>query len=293
MAWTQHLRIKNQWVKEFLAEFLGTFVLMLFGDGNVAQSVLSREAYGDFLSINLGWWVAVTMGIYASAGISGGHINPAVSLALAVVGKFSWKKLPVYVLAQFIGAFAASACLYGVYLDALNAFDGGNRMVLGVNASAMIWATYPQEYLTLQGGLGDQILGTALLMLSVLAITDKRNNGAPAGMVAIMVGLSVLGIGLSFGSNCGYAINPARDFPPRLFTYCAGWGTEVWTPRGMHWWFVPIVGPCIGAIGGALLYILCVEAHHTPEHEMPITDQEENISADIIMKRRDEDSNSL
>ncbi|XP_022095413.1 aquaporin-7-like [Acanthaster planci] len=290
MVWTRHLRIRNQWVREFLAEFLGTFILMVFGDGNVAQSVLSSSAAGEFLSINVGWWVAVTMGVYASAGVSGGHINPAVSLALAVVGKFSWIKLPMYVLAQFLGSFAASACLYGVYLDALNAYDGGNRTVIGPKGTAGIWATYPQDFLSLQGGLGDQIFATGLLLVCVLAITDKRNDGAPSGMAAIMVGLSVLGIGVSFGFNCGYAINPARDFPPRLFTYCAGWGVDVWVPNGMHWWWVPIVGPCIGAVLGALLYILCVEAHHTPEDELPITEGDAYaVSEDVVMKRREED----
>ncbi|XP_033634630.1 aquaporin-9-like [Asterias rubens] len=288
MAWSRYLRIKQQWIKEFLAEFLGTFLLMLFGDGNVAQSVLSGKEYGEFLSINLGWFVAVTMGVYASAGVSGGHINPAVSLALAVVGKFSWKKVPHYIVAQMLGSFAASAALYGVYLDALNDFDGGVRQVLGENGTAGIWATYPKPFLSLQTGLGDQILGTGLLVCCVLAVTDKRNDGAPKGMTALMVGLSVLGIGLAFGYNCGYAINPARDLAPRLFTYIAGWGVEVWVPNGIHWWWVPIVGPCLGAIAGALTYMLCVELHHTPEDEKPMTELDEDYAmSNVSMKQRD------
>eukprot|EP00057_Strongylocentrotus_purpuratus_P018791 XP_011673265.1 PREDICTED: aquaporin-3-like [Strongylocentrotus purpuratus] len=252
----------QQAAKEILAEAIATFILIVFGDASVAQSVLSNGANGGFLSINWGWGVGVILGVYFAAGVSGAHLNPAVTLAFACLGRFPWKKVPFYILAQMVGAFIAAACVFGVYSDAINDFDGGVRAVLGENGTAGIFATYPKDFLSIWSGLGDQILGTALLMSCILAITDKRNNSPPNGMEPLLIGLVVFNIGICFGYNCGYAINPARDLGPRLFTACAGYGQDVWTPNGMHWWWVPIVGPILGAILGGYLYLFAIELHH-------------------------------
>ena len=117
--------------REAAAEFFGTFVLIVFGVAVVAQVTLSEKTAGDYLSINLGWGLAVTMGVYVAGGVSGAHLNPAVTLALAALRGFSWRKVPVYWLAQLAGAFAASAVVYLVYREALDHFDGGTRQVLG------------------------------------------------------------------------------------------------------------------------------------------------------------------
>jgi glycerol uptake facilitator-like aquaporin len=140
----------------------------------------------------------------------------------------------------------------------LNAFDGGVRQVTGPLATAGIFSTYPQPYLsTFPGGFIDQVVGTAILVGVILGITDQRNGPAPAGLAPVVVGLLVVGIGMAFGVNCGYAINPARDFGPRVFTYLAGWGSEVFR-AGNHWWWVPIVGPLAGGVLGGWLYDLFV-----------------------------------
>ncbi|XP_033120628.1 aquaporin-7-like isoform X2 [Anneissia japonica] len=267
------LRIRNQIVREFMAEFIGTFILIAFGDGSVAQSVLSNSEKGGFLSINWAWGVGVTIGVYFASGISGGHLNPAVTLAFASIGRLSWKKVPFYMLAQLLGAFTAAACVFGVYSEAIDAFDGGNRSVIGPKATAGIFATYPAEYLSVWGGFGDQVFATALLMACILAITDKDNNKPPNGMEPFIVGLVVFAIGLAYGLNCGYAINPARDFGPRLLTACAGYGKEIWTPRGIHWWWVPIVGPFVGAIVGAITYLIVIEIHNTEDNEDKYTQE--------------------
>ena len=250
-------------VREMLAEFLGTFVLIAFGCGVVAQFVLSNGTAGSALSINIAWGLAVTMGCYVSAGVTGAHLNPAVTLALAVHRRFPWGKVLPYSLAQLAGAFVASVVVFVTYHEAINAFDGGVRQVLGAQGTAFIWATYPRPFLsTFPGGFIDQVVGTALLVGVIFGITDSRNSPAPAGLAPVVVGLLVVVIGATFGFNSGYAINPARDFGPRLFTFVAGWGGEVFR-AGHAWWWVPIVSPCVGGVIGGWVYDLCV-GHRFP-----------------------------
>ena len=252
-------------LRELLAEFLGTCVLIMFGVGVVAQVVLSKRAAGDTMSINIAWGIAVMMGCYVSAGVTGAHQNPAVTLALAVHRQFPWGKVLPYSCAQLAGAFVASAVVFVTYHEALGAFDGGVRQVLGAQGTAGIWATYPQSFLsTFPGGFIDQVVGTALLVGVILGITDTRNSPVPAGLAPVVVGLLVVVIGTSFGFNAGYAINPARDFGPRLFTFVAGWGGEVFS-AGNAWWWVPIVAPCVGGVVGGWVYDACV-GHRFPSH---------------------------
>ncbi len=253
-------------LRELLAEFLGTFILIVFGVGVVAQVVLSKQTAGTFLSINIAWGLAVTMGCYVAAGVTGAHLNPAVTLALAVRRDFPWSKVLPYSMAQFAGAFVASAVVFVTYHEALTAFDGGLRQVLGARGTAGIWATYPQPFLsTFPGGFVDQIVGTALLVGVIFGITDSRNSPAPAGLAPVVVGLLVLLIGATFGFNSGYAINPARDFGPRLFTFVAGWGGEVFR-AGNNWWWVPIVAPCIGGVIGGWVYDAFI-GNRFPRHQ--------------------------
>jgi len=247
--------------REAAAEFFGTFILIVFGVGVVAQTVLSQNANGSYLAINLGWGLAVMLGIYTAAGVSGAHLNPAVTVALAVHRAFPWSKVAPYALAQVAGAFVASAVVFATYREAFSAFDGGMRAVEGATATAGIFATYPQPYLSLAGGFVDQVIGTMLLMAGVLAVTDQRNVGPPAWLTAPLVGALVVAIGVAFGFNAGYAINPARDFGPRLFTFVAGWGSGVFTAGG-GWWWVPITAPIVGGILGAFLYDIFINKHH-------------------------------
>ena len=251
--------------REAAAEFLGTFVLIVFGSAVVAQVVLSGGSHGGYLSINLAWGLAVMMGVYVSAGVSGAHLNPAVTLALAVHRQFPWRKVLAYCAAQMAGAFTASAVTFVAYREAFDRFDGGVRQVTGPHATAGIFATYPQEFLSnVPGGLVDQVVGTALLILVIFAIGDRRNSAPDAAVAPVLVGLLVVLIGMTFGFNAGYAINPARDLGPRLFTVVAGWGSEVFR-AGHHWWWVPIVGPCLGAVLGGAVYDLLITHHHPRE----------------------------
>ncbi len=240
--------------REALAEFLGTCVLILFGAGVVAQFLLSGAGAGSYLAINMAWGLGVTMGCYVAGGVSGAPLNPAVTLALAVHRGFPWRKVLPYTVAQTAGAFVAALIVFVTYHEAFAAFDGGVRQVLGPQGTAGIFATYPQPFLsTFPGGFIDQIVGTAILMGVIFAIADARNVPPPAGLAPFVVGLLVVGIGAAFGFNSGYAINPARDFGPRLFTAVAGWGADVFR-AGHHWWWVPIVAPPIGAVSGGWVY---------------------------------------
>lgn len=251
---------RNTLMRELYAEFLGTFILIMFGAGAVAQFVLSAGKNGSYLAINFGWGLGVAMGIYVAGGVTGAHLNPAVTLAMAVRRGFSWAKVIPYSLAQTAGAFTASALVFFTYREAFRAFDNGIRMVTGAKATAFIFATYPQPFLSNLGGLVDQIVGTALLVLIICAISDARNLAPSGNLAPLMIGLLVVVIGMCFGFNAGYAINPARDFGPRLFTFVAGWGVEVFR-AGNHWFWVPILGPLLGGIAGAVFYDVFVGNH--------------------------------
>ncbi|XP_023851252.1 aquaporin-9 [Salvelinus sp. IW2-2015] len=259
--------LRKDIIKEFLAEFLGIFVLILFGCGSVAQTVLSKGALGEPLTIHIGFTLGVMMAVYVAGGVSGAHVNPAVSLAMVVLGKLPIKKFPVYVAAQFLGAFAGSCAVYGLYYDALMEHTGGVMQVTGVNATANIWASYPAKHISVLGGFVDQVIGTAALILCILAIIDGKNIGAPKGMEPLCIGLIIMAIGVSMGLNCGYPINPARDLGPRLFTAVAGWGMEVFRAGGC-WWWIPVAGPMVGGVVGAAVYFLFIELHHSePEKQ--------------------------
>ena len=148
----------------------------------------------------------------------------------------------------------ASALVFATYYEALDHFDGGQRQIVGTQSTAAIWATYPQPYLSnVPGGLVDQVVGTALLLLCVFAVTDNKNMAPTSNLAPVLIGAVVFAIGMTFGYNSGYAINPARDLGPRLFTAVAGWGRGVFSASG-GWWWVPIIGPLAGGVLGGLAY---------------------------------------
>lgn len=255
---------RNSLTREILAEFIGTYVLITFGAANVAQVVLSHEKNGVYLSINIAWGLAVMMGIFVAGGVSGAHLNPAVTVANAVCRDFSWSKVFPYCAAQVAGAFCGAATAFFLYHEAFTAFDKGVRQVSGELGTAGIFATYPAPYLSTFGGFLDQFIGTMFLMLVISAIGDARNNATLGNLGPIAVGLLVVVIGASMGMNAGYAINPARDLGPRLFTFVAGWGAEVFRAGNYYFW-VPIVGPILGGIAGTWVYDLFIGKRFPPE----------------------------
>uniref|UniRef100_A0A8C5I216 Aquaporin 9b n=1 Tax=Gouania willdenowi TaxID=441366 RepID=A0A8C5I216_GOUWI len=270
--------LRRDILKEFLAEFVGIFVLILFGCGSVAQTVLSRGTLGEPLTIHVGFTLGVMMAVYMAGGVSGAHVNPAVSLAMVMLGKLPLKKFPIYVLAQFLGAFAGSCAVFGLYYGmlftfyALMDFTNGEFEVTGANATANIFASYPAKHLSVLNGFVDQVIATGALILCILAITDRKNIGAPKGMEPLCIGLIIMAIGVSMGLNCGYPINPARDLGPRLFTALAGWGLDVFRAGGC-WWWIPVAGPMVGGAVGAGIYFLFVDLHQ----QEPDKQEENNV----------------
>ncbi len=283
---------------ELLSEFFGTFILIAFGDGVVATAVAALNSSGraetpttifqgpgDWLLITWGWAIAVTMAVYVAGGVSGAHINPAVTLAFAVRRKFPAAKVIPYWIAQVVGAFVGAALVYLVYNNAMHAFETAAKIVRssGQAGDFGIFATSPAAYFhgAVAGPLIDQIAGTAFLLIFVAALVDSRNISPQSNLAAFMIGLAVAAIGMSFGANAGYAINPARDFGPRLFAFVAGWGKIALpgTVDGVfsNYFWIPIVGPLIGGVAGVLLYdffigdILHMRTQPPPPGEIPET----------------------
>ena len=238
---------------ELIAEFFGTLVLILFGNGVVAMVVLfgsgapGEVVHGGFTNITFGWGLGVTMGCYIAGRISGAHLNPAVTIALAFYRDFPWRKVGAYISAQVLGAFFAAALVYWNYAPAFRAADPQLDHTAGVFTTCPAFPEVPSA------GLLDQTLGTALLVLLVLAIIDERNQQPGANLTPVLIGAVVVAIGMSFGGMHGYAINPARDFGPRLFTAVAGFKNNGLTDGPKVFW-VPIVGPILGGILGAASY---------------------------------------
>jgi glycerol uptake facilitator protein len=243
----------NRFAAELSAEFIGTLVLILFGTGVVAMVVLfgsgtpGELVNGGYTNITLAWGLGVAMGVYVAARISGAHLNPAVTVTLAVFRGFPWRKVVPYALAQTAGAFCAAAIVYWNYRPAFQRMDPMLEKTQGVFVTLPAFPQLPVA------GFLDQVIGTALLLFLILAVTDEKNLAPPAGLVPVVIGLIVVVIGMSFGGMHGYAINPARDFGPRLFTVLAGFRNNGLTDGSMIF-LVPIFGPLLGGLVGAAVY---------------------------------------
>ena len=270
---------------EMLAELLGTFVLILLGTGSVAVAVVGLPGSGrqavafgaaNWLIIAFGWGFGVVFGVYVAGGVSGAHLNPAVTLAFAARRGFSWKRVGPYWFAQLVGAFLAAATVFGSYSWAINSFNDKAGLARDKSLGTFsIFATFPAQYFgnSWWGPLLDQIIGTAVLLLLICALIDTRNTAPLSNLGPFLIGMVVVAIGLSIGTNAGYAINPARDFGPRLWTYFLGWG-KIALPGNFQWFsnyvWIPIVGPLIGGLVGIIVYDLFIgQVLHarTPEEQ--------------------------
>ncbi|MFF5084470.1 MIP/aquaporin family protein [Actinoplanes sp. NPDC000266] len=245
----ERLKLPGLW-GELAAEFAGTMILILFGVGVVAQ--VAGAGIGDHDSIAWAWGLGVTLGVYVAARTSGAHLNPAVTIALAAFKGFEWRKVAPYSIAQILGAFVAALLVRWNYTEILHAADPG----LTIKTQG-VFSTLPGNGSLPVGEWGafrDQIIGTAILLFLILAVTDAANTAPQANLAPFIVGLIVVAIGMAWGTNAGYAINPARDLGPRLASFLTGYGGAWRDQTGYLYFWIPIVAPIIGGLIGAGLY---------------------------------------
>ena len=228
---------------EFLAEVIGTMILIIFGAGVVAGVVLkdSKAENSGWIVITIAWGLAVTMGVYAAGNVSGAHLNPAVTLGFASIGELPWAKVPVYISAQIIGAIIGAAIVFFNYLPHWSRTEDNTTKLA-------VFATIPAIRRPLSN-LVSEIIGTTVLVMGLLFIGA---NEFTEGLNPLIVGALIIAIGMSLGGTTGYAINPARDLGPRIahaLLPIPGKGGSDWS----YAW-VPIVGPVFGGIYGAIFY---------------------------------------
>ena len=268
---TRRWRWQQSTLGELVAEFLGTMIIIAFGDGAVAMVVAALNQSGrgktafasqaDWLIIAWGWGFAVAFAVWVAGGVSGAHLNPAVTLAQAMRRGFSWRKVPSYWAAQVLGAFAGAALVYLDYHNAIDSLNTSMHVVRGTSASVgtySIFATFPAAYYhSWFGPFIDQVIGTGFLIAFILAVVDEYNAPVKGNLAPLIIGFIVVAIGISFGADAGYAINPARDFGPRMLALVEGWKSIAFPGDygniNTYFW-IPIVGPLVGAAVGALVY---------------------------------------
>ncbi|WAR63359.1 hypothetical protein PtB15_18B442 [Puccinia triticina] len=258
----------------FWAEFFGTAILALFGTAANNQVALSNSPLvssapaGSYICVALGWALAVMLGVFVSAGISGGHINPAITLSLAIFRRFPWYKVPVYWLAQFSGAVTGAAFTYWNYSSAISLYEGGAGIRTIEKTGGLFFTNplsdalpYASNYLCFY----NEVLMTAILMIFVVATGDEGNTSPPKNMAPFVVFWVVFGLASTLGMQTSFSLNPARDLGPRIVTWLAGYGGGVWSVRSSYWFSVAILGPVFGAILGCFIYDFFIATEKVPD----------------------------
>jgi glycerol uptake facilitator protein len=249
----------RQFRGELISEAIAVFIIIAFGDSVAGMYVLySPSPYqGSYWGVCIAWGLAVTMAIYATGSVSGTHANPAVTLALALYRKFSWRKVIPYCAAQVIGGFLGAALVYALYMPVIDQFNAASHLTRAAGGAAGVFFTHPGLAITPLHAFSDEIILTAFLVFGIFAVTDEFNTMAPrANFGAIVIGLIVAVIGASAGYLEAWALNPARDFGPRLFAWLLGWNRSAFPGTDDYWW-VPVLGPLIGGLmGGGAQHLL-------------------------------------
>ncbi|RNA34842.1 aquaporin-9-like isoform X1 [Brachionus plicatilis] len=244
-------KVEKKSIKEFMAELLGTAILVFFGLCAGAQSKFIAKddpKSSDYLSPHLAGGIGASLAIFLVGKISGAHLNPAVSFGMYLISKLKFIQLLVYILAQFLGAFMGALFVFILYYEAL-----GNYEVERSLNTAQIFTTFPAENIGIWTTLFDQMVGTGFLVIVIIALADKKISALSHGFVALLIGLTLFVIGSTMGYNCGAPVNPARDFSPRLFVYIAGWGSQVFNNDTLYF-LVPLFGPLLGSIFASITY---------------------------------------
>jgi glycerol uptake facilitator protein len=253
--------------RELIGESLGAFVLVLFGCGSVAVSVLFN-AHQGLMQVAMAWGIGVTLAIYLTRHLSGAHLNPAVSLAMVMSGRMSARKLPVYLGAQFAGAVVAGLALYALFAPSIAAYENAHGIVRGTPASVKTAMMFGEYYPNPSGSAvaslplaaGAEALGTFLLVVMIFALTEGCNVGRPDGALApVFIGLTVTSVICLIAPLTQAGLNPARDLGPRLVACLMGWGGAAFPDRVGGFLHVYVLAPCLGGVLAALFFVRVVE----------------------------------
>jgi len=253
--------------KEFKGETLGTFLLVLFGCGSVAVSVLFN-AYQGLMQIAMIWGIGVTLSIYLTRHLSCAHLNPAVTVAMVISKRMLAKKLPVYITAQFLGAFLAGLAIYLLFSPSISAFESAHSIVRGTSESVQTAKMFGEYYaapgslsvVSLPLAIGAEAFGTFLLVLMIFALTEGCNVGRPSEALApLFIGLTVASIICLIAPLTQAGLNPARDFGPRMVAWIFGWKSAAFPDQSGGFFLVYILGPIVGAILGSLFFVFALE----------------------------------
>jgi len=256
-----------QYKKEFIGETLGTFLLVLFGCGSVAVSVLFNS-YQSILQIALVWGIGVTLAIYLTRHLSCAHLNPAVSVAMIIAKRMSLKKLPIFLLGQFTGAFLAGIAVYLLFSPSIAGFENAHGIVRGTVESVQTAKMFGEYYsapgsaavVSLPLALAAEAFGTFLLLIMIFALTEGCNVGRPHdAMAPLFIGLTVSSIICLIAPLTQAGLNPARDFGPRMVAWIAGWDSAAFPDQSGGFFFVYILGPILGGILAALFFVRIIE----------------------------------
>lgn len=252
--------MNRQMLGELISEAVAIFIIIAFGDSVACMYVLYDPSpyLNAYWGVCISWGLAVTIAIYVTGSVSGTHANPAVTLALALFRGFSWRKVVPYWLAQIVGAFLGAAIVYALFSPVIDHYNTVNHLTREAGGAAGVFFTHPGLAVTPMHAFSDEVILTALLLFGIFAITEQYNEMAPqANSGALIIGLLVACIGASAGYLEAWALNPARDFGPRLFAYFAGWGGAAFPSPGNYWW-IPVAAPLIGGVVGAGAYQLLI-----------------------------------
>ena len=266
----------------FVGEFFGTFILVFFGCGSVATAVLTGAQVGIF-QVAIVWGIGIATAIYLTGSLSGAHLNPAVTIGLAAWGEFGWRKVPRYIFAQFAGALFASAVLFAMYRGTLVAYEATHQIVRGApgsEATAMIFGEFfpspggkpftdeSRLRVTHPAAFFIEFVGTAILMLVILCVSNPKNSSRPQVLAAATIGLTVTILISLLGPLTMAAFNPARDLAPRIFSSVAGWGVLPFTVNGIGWFTVYVLAPILGALAGGAVYRGCFAPHYAATRDV-------------------------
>jgi glycerol uptake facilitator protein len=253
--------------KELIGEALGTFVLVLFGCGSVAVSVLF-DGYQGLLQIAMIWGIGVSLAIYLTRHLSCAHLNPAVSIAMVVAGRMTIRKLPVYLMAQLMGAILAGFTVYLLFSASISGYETANGIIRGTPESMKTARIFGEYYINIDNkaivslplAIGAETFGTFILLMMIFALTEGCNVGRPDNALApVFIGLTVTSVICLIAPLTQAGLNPARDFGPRLVAWLFGWGDAAFPDRSGGFFLVYILAPVIGGGLASLFFVKVLE----------------------------------